>query len=113
MFTRLNLPSPSSLIPKFLTPKNPLAIDIPAVRVHEIDAAKEKPARALKHLLKLNHVNHAILFNHRLFHNHMPHVSRSSTLLPAVFDFDVNFGILDLVLCLPNGSGRDTFGKNL
>lgn len=73
--TRLNIPSPSSLIPKFLTPKHPLAIDIPAVKVHEIDAAPEKPARALKHLLKLNHVNHAILFNHRLFHNHMPHVS--------------------------------------
>lgn len=77
MFTRLNIsaPSPSSIIPKFLSPRNPLAIDIPPVKVHEIDSAPEKPARALKHLLKLNHVNHAILFNDRQFHNHMPHVS--------------------------------------
>jgi hypothetical protein len=28
----------------------------------------------LKHLLKLNHANHAILYNERKFHNHAPHV---------------------------------------
>lgn len=75
MFAPLNISLPSSLIPRFLSPKHHLGIDIPAVKVHEIDSLPEKPARALKHLLKLNHVNHAILFNHREFHNHMPHVS--------------------------------------
>lgn len=47
---------------------------LPSVKIHEIDTALEKPARALKHLLKLNHANHAILYNERRFHNHAPHV---------------------------------------
>lgn len=50
-------------------------IDIPSVKIHEIETAHEKPARALKHLLRLNHANHAILYNERKFHNHAPHVS--------------------------------------
>lgn len=49
--------------------------NIPSVKIHEIETAHEKPARALKHLLKLNHANHAILYNRRKFHNHAPHVS--------------------------------------
>lgn len=49
---------------------------LPPVKTQEIDTAHEKPARALKHLLKLNHANHAILYNDRKFHNHAPHVSR-------------------------------------
>lgn len=48
---------------------------IPSAKIHEIETAHEKPARALKHLLKLNHANHAILYNRRKFHNHAPHVS--------------------------------------
>lgn len=51
---------------------------IPSVKIHEIETAHEKPARALKHLLKLNHANHAILYNSRKFHNHAPHVSWDS-----------------------------------
>jgi hypothetical protein len=51
------------------------SIDLAPVQVHEIETAQEKPARALKHLLKLNHANHAILWNNRKFHNHAPHVS--------------------------------------
>jgi hypothetical protein len=50
------------------------AINIPSVKIHEIETAAEKPSCALKHLLKLNHTNHAILFNERRFHNHLPHV---------------------------------------
>lgn len=50
-------------------------IDIQPAQVHEIETAQEKPARALKHLLKLNHANNAILWNDRKFHNHAPHVS--------------------------------------
>lgn len=49
-------------------------IDLSSVTTHEIENAQEKPARALKHLLKLNHANHAILYNNRRFHNHAPHV---------------------------------------
>ena len=75
MFTRPNLPSPSSLVPKFLTPGNASAVGIRPVKVHEIETAQEKRARSLKHLLKLNHVNNAILYNDLKFHNHAPHVS--------------------------------------
>lgn len=50
------------------------AVDIPSVEIHKIDTAQEKPARSLKHLLKLNHANYAILTNHLKWYNHMPHV---------------------------------------
>ena len=49
-------------------------VELPPVKVYEIDAAQEKSARWLRHLLKLNHANNAILYNHRKFHNHAPHV---------------------------------------
>ncbi|KAN0074045.1 Protein of unknown function (DUF4243) domain containing protein [Elaphomyces granulatus] len=65
------------------------AINIPSVKIHEIETAAEKPSCALKHLLKLNHVNHAILFNERRFHNHLPHVLSSAYLLGATTD-DLN-----------------------
>jgi hypothetical protein len=54
-------------------------IDIPSVKVYDLENAQEKPARALKHLLKLNHANFAILYNARKFHNHAPHVSFTNT----------------------------------
>jgi hypothetical protein len=50
------------------------AIRIPSVKIHEIETAVEKSGRALKHLLKLNHANFAVLYNERRFHNHTPHV---------------------------------------
>ncbi|OOF96746.1 hypothetical protein ASPCADRAFT_206917 [Aspergillus carbonarius ITEM 5010] len=62
---------------------------LPSVKIHEIDTALEKPARALKHLLKLNHANHAILYNERRFHNHAPHILCSSFLQGADAD-DLN-----------------------
>lgn len=49
--------------------------DIPSVKIHDLENSQEKSARALKHLLKLNHANYAILYNGRKFHNHAPHVS--------------------------------------
>ncbi|KAL5360072.1 hypothetical protein BJX96DRAFT_164888 [Aspergillus floccosus] len=58
-------------------------LHLPSVVIHEIDTAQEKPARALKHLLKLNHANHAILWNDRKFHNHVPHILGSSFLQGA------------------------------
>ncbi|KAL4897617.1 hypothetical protein BDV59DRAFT_168100 [Aspergillus ambiguus] len=58
-------------------------LDLPSVKIYEIDTAHEKPARALKHLLKLNHANHAILWNERKFHNHVPHIIASAFLQGA------------------------------
>ncbi|KAL2829758.1 hypothetical protein BDW59DRAFT_33871 [Aspergillus cavernicola] len=52
----------------------------------EIDTAHGKRARALKHLLKLNHANYAILYNERKFHNHAPHALSSAFLLGADAD---------------------------
>lgn len=64
-----------SLNPLNLFSSEKQTINISPVKAHNIDHAQEKSARALKHLLKLNHANYAILYNHRKFHNHAPHVS--------------------------------------
>lgn len=69
MFT-ISLPS----FGKLFSWRDRTVFDLSPVKVHETDTAQEKPARALKHLLKLNHANHAILWNERRFHNHAPHV---------------------------------------
>ena len=49
-------------------------MDIPAAAVHDIETEPDKRARTLKHLIRANHVNHAVLHNELRFHNHMPHV---------------------------------------
>lgn len=69
----ISLPSLKSFLPW----RDRTFIDIPSVKIQEIDTAQEKPARALKHLLKLNHANYSILYNERKFHNHAPHVSHT------------------------------------
>ncbi|KAJ9272530.1 hypothetical protein DTO212C5_1257 [Paecilomyces variotii] len=79
----------SFTFPKLLAGTRGRAIDIHSVKIHEIETAQEKPARALKHLLRLNHANNAILFNERRFHNHTPHILSSSYLLGADAD-DLN-----------------------
>ncbi|KAJ5152999.1 uncharacterized protein N7482_009477 [Penicillium canariense] len=61
-------------------------IDVPPVKAHDIENAQEKNARALKHLLKLNHANHAILYNDRKFHNHTPHLLGAAFLQGADAD---------------------------
>ncbi|KAL2008795.1 hypothetical protein VTN00DRAFT_6989 [Thermoascus crustaceus] len=76
-------------ISRYLFGRRGQAIDVPPVKAYEIDTAPEKPARALKHLLKLNHANHSILYNERRFHNHAPHILSSSFLLGADVD-DLN-----------------------
>ncbi|KAL4996433.1 hypothetical protein BDV10DRAFT_112739 [Aspergillus recurvatus] len=63
--------------------------NLPPCETVEIDTAHEKAARALKHLLKLNHANYAILWNERKFHNHAPHSLCSFYLLGANAD-DLN-----------------------
>lgn len=50
------------------------SIDIEHVEVHNIDTGRDKLARTIKHLIKLNHAKHAILFHDMQFHNHAPHV---------------------------------------
>ncbi|KAI0904707.1 cell cycle checkpoint protein RAD17 [Ustulina deusta] len=61
----------------------PRSIDLPPVEVHNVETAPEKRARTLKHLLRANHINHAILFHDLRFHNHLPHILCSAYLLGA------------------------------
>ncbi|KAJ5632903.1 hypothetical protein N7490_009242 [Penicillium lividum] len=81
----VSLPSLRSFLP---FPRGKKVIDIPPVKIHDIEAP-EKHARALKYLLKLNHANYAILYNHRKFHNHAPHLLGAAFLLGADAD-DLN-----------------------
>ncbi|KAF4769320.1 hypothetical protein HAV15_008567 [Penicillium sp. str.  len=61
------------------------AIDLPPVNVHETETAQDKPARAFKHLLKLNHVENS-LFDCRNFPNQLIHLLSSSFLQGADAD---------------------------
>lgn len=81
----ISLPS----LKNFLPWRDRAFINLPSVKIHEIDTALEKPARALKHLLKLNHANYSVLYNERRFHNHTPHILSSSFLQGADAD-DLN-----------------------
>ncbi|EOA86437.1 uncharacterized protein SETTUDRAFT_169199 [Exserohilum turcica Et28A] len=58
-----------------------LAVDLPSVQVHDIETAADKRPRTLKHLLKANHANHAIIYHNLTFHNHTPHILGSAYLL--------------------------------
>lgn len=57
------------------------AIDLPSVEVHHVETNTDRRARCLKHLLKANHVNYAILWNDLQFDNHNPHILGSTYLL--------------------------------
>ncbi|KAI0187317.1 hypothetical protein EV127DRAFT_436746 [Xylaria flabelliformis] len=59
------------------------SIDLPPVEVHNVETAPEKRPRTLKHLLRANHANHAILYNNLRFDNHIPHALSSAYLLGA------------------------------
>ncbi|KAK8035903.1 hypothetical protein PG991_001976 [Apiospora marii] len=59
------------------------SIDLPPVKVHELESSPEKRTRTLKHLLKANHVNHSVLFGPNNFHNHTPHILGSAYILGA------------------------------
>ena len=77
MFSSFSTFSNPFTLPRFLGGNPGPAIDIGPVEVHDVDTQPEQRARTLKHLLKLNHAKHAILFNNMQFHNHMPHVCTS------------------------------------
>ena len=59
------------------------SIDIPSVEIHDIDTAPEKRPRTLKHLIRANHVNYAILFHNLEYHNHLPHVWAPNYVQPS------------------------------
>ncbi|CAN8098691.1 unnamed protein product [Discula destructiva] len=59
------------------------SITLAPVEVHNVETNPDKRARNLKHLLRANHVNHAILYHSLQFHNHLPHLLGSAYLLGA------------------------------
>ncbi|KAK8050644.1 hypothetical protein PG994_012374 [Apiospora phragmitis] len=59
------------------------SIDLPPVKVHELESSPEKRTRTLKHLLKANHVNHSVTYGPNYFHNHTPHILGSAYILGA------------------------------
>ncbi|KAI9819484.1 MAG: hypothetical protein M1827_006932 [Pycnora praestabilis] len=62
---------------------NPSNLDILSVKIHEIETSPEKRARKLKHLIRLNHANHSLVYHNLQFHNHMPHILGSAYILGA------------------------------
>ncbi|KAI4946714.1 hypothetical protein J4E91_006885 [Alternaria rosae] len=58
-----------------------LTVDLPSVEIHDIETSAEKRPRTLKHLLKANHANYAIIYHNLTFHNHTPHILGSAYLL--------------------------------
>lgn len=63
--------------------KTSRTITIQPVKVFDVEVEKDRQSRTLKHLLKLNHANHAILYHELQFHNHTPHLLGSAYLLKA------------------------------
>ncbi|KAF4552324.1 Questin oxidase-like protein 2 [Elsinoe fawcettii] len=61
-------------------------ISISSVHINDIEENSDKRARTLKHLLKANHINHSIIYNHLRFHNHCPHILGSAYILGADSD---------------------------
>lgn len=61
-------------------------VNIAKVPVVNVETLKDKRGRRLKHLVKLNHTNHSILYNHLRFHNHSPHLLGSAYLFNGSAD---------------------------
>lgn len=57
------------------------SVNIPTVPIHDLHSLASKRDRRLNQLIKLNHVQHSILYNHLRFHNHTPHLLGSAYLL--------------------------------
>ncbi len=71
------------LVNLLVAPNEPQPIKIAPVEVHNVETDPEKRPRTLKHLLRANHVNHAIIYHNLQFDNHMPHILSSAYLLGA------------------------------
>ncbi|RMZ86776.1 hypothetical protein DV736_g5993, partial [Chaetothyriales sp. CBS 134916] len=97
-------------------------VQINAVPVRDIESLPDQPSRRLKHLLRLNHVKHAVLYNNLMFHNHTPHVlgsayflNVSANQLDTIYDDAVNRNNLEPWQPSPNkiafSDYRDYLGK--
>ncbi|KAL9586291.1 MAG: hypothetical protein Q9212_001009 [Teloschistes hypoglaucus] len=83
MFSSFSSFSNPFRLPRFLSGSASNAVNIKSVQIHDVETLHEKRARTLKHLLKLNHVNHSLLYNQLRFHNHEPHFLGSAYLMGA------------------------------
>lgn len=52
-------------------PSKPATVNLSPTEVYSVETNPDKRARTLKHLLKANHVNHALLYRRLQFDNHM------------------------------------------
>ncbi|KAK5276156.1 hypothetical protein LTR16_011640, partial [Cryomyces antarcticus] len=84
MFSSFSIPFG---VPKlnFLRSSGP-TISIKTVEVYDVETAAEKRSRTLKHLIKANHVNHALLYHNLEFQNHSTHILGSAYILGASAD---------------------------
>lgn len=64
-------------------PQSPPYDGLPPVEVSDYETSPLPRDRRLKHLLRLNHQDHAVLFSSLRFHNHIPHSLGSAYLLGA------------------------------
>ena len=76
----------SSLLSSVGLGGSPSGVNLKSVPIHDIETLPSKRDRRLKQLLKLNHVQHAILYSHLRFHNHSPHILSSAYLLGGSSD---------------------------
>lgn len=58
-------------------------IDLPRVQVHHVETTPDRRARSLKHLIKANHVNYALIYRNLEFDNHNAHLLTSAYLFGA------------------------------
>lgn len=75
------------VVNRFVGSSSPERIfDIPPPEQHDVEADTDKRTRCLKHLLKANHVNYAIIYHDLQFDNHNAHILCSAYLLGASDD---------------------------
>ncbi|KAI1917093.1 hypothetical protein LOZ39_003550 [Ophidiomyces ophidiicola] len=81
MFSQL-----SSLVPSlksYTRQSKEHTVNIAPAEIYDVETAREKSARALKHLLKLNHANFSLLYNGLMLYNHIPHLLSTAYLFGA------------------------------
>lgn len=66
-----------------LSGSKPQSIDVPPVEVHHVETSPDRRARCLKHLLKANHANYAIVYHNLQYDNHNSHILSAAYLLGA------------------------------
>ncbi|KAF4581067.1 Cell cycle checkpoint protein RAD17 [Ophiocordyceps camponoti-floridani] len=66
--------------------QKPQAIDLQPVEVHRVETDPDRRARCLKHLLKANHVNYAMVLDKTLAVNHSAQLLSAAYLLGASSD---------------------------